>query len=396
VVTSTTSPLYIGASTLTNNTAELSGATEALYLAKQWSIKHPNLREIELRYDSQYSAKMIQGSWTPKANFDLIKRAQEIYSSLPPPVKVTFTHVYGHTGSIGNERADELAKLGAAGNMAKVGRFANYVAEHSRSLLTATNSALKRKSRSSKSRKQDSNRNDSETDSNYSDSSDDIHNRPAHRPYRRSGISDLLSSIVLSPSDGSSDSIIGNVAGSTSESSRSSSSSHISTEDTCKNDEDELIGIAALLNRASGDVCSSTKSKEKVTHDRGFDLRCIDSNCPCDHHVYGPKSARDLAAHINSRNAALSTRIHGSPYSVGDVYLSWGLTRCDSDACRIERLFFGPYHLAQHHTIAHHQKLGSALNLVKAAEKKSTAYLSFHSAYHLVCRIQRPNAQRLS
>jgi ribonuclease HI len=92
------------AKTTTNNRAEISAVLAVLALAP------PNL-PLKIYSDSEYTIKVAQGIYQMKANPDLwaIYRKLLGFRKQPP----TFEWVRGHAGHLHNERADELAGLGA-------------------------------------------------------------------------------------------------------------------------------------------------------------------------------------------------------------------------------------------------------------------------------------------
>jgi len=90
--------------TTTNNRAEISAVLAALCLA-------PQDIPLTIYSDSEYTIKVAQGTYQMKANTDL----WAMYRMLLNRRKVapTFIWVRGHAGHALNERADELAGLGA-------------------------------------------------------------------------------------------------------------------------------------------------------------------------------------------------------------------------------------------------------------------------------------------
>ncbi len=84
----------------TNNIAELTAILRASVRLKG------EPRTIDLYTDSQYSIGVLTLGWKAKANQALIA---EIRASLVH-VRCKFHHVRGHSGNVGNERVDELAR----------------------------------------------------------------------------------------------------------------------------------------------------------------------------------------------------------------------------------------------------------------------------------------------
>ena len=90
--------------TTTNNRAEISGVLAVLSLA-------PPTLPLKIYSDSEYTIKVAMGTYQMKANPDLWEIYRELrrYRKQPPE----FEWVRGHAGHLHNERADELAGLGA-------------------------------------------------------------------------------------------------------------------------------------------------------------------------------------------------------------------------------------------------------------------------------------------
>ena len=161
----------VGAEVGSNNTGELCGIIEALYWVRDQvcgpSPACPYLREVDIRYDSQYAARSTTGEYNGEKNRALIHTARRalaqatqtqsllnvkstpqpstifapVFSSVPTrpqQVKVTFTHVKGHSGDHGNERADALAKFGGAGNCCSTGRWNSLCASKGSCSTTTT------------------------------------------------------------------------------------------------------------------------------------------------------------------------------------------------------------------------------------------------------------------
>lgn len=90
--------------TTTNNRAEIAAILAVL------SIAPPTL-PLKIYSDSEYTIKVATGEYQMKANTDLWELYRQLLSyRRQPPL---FEWVRGHAGQVHNERADELAGLGA-------------------------------------------------------------------------------------------------------------------------------------------------------------------------------------------------------------------------------------------------------------------------------------------
>jgi ribonuclease HI len=88
----------------TNNRAEIAAVLAALCIA-------PRDQPLTIYSDSEYTIKVAQGVYQMKANPDLWDLYRVLLKKRTTPP--TFVWVRGHTGHTQNERADELAGLGA-------------------------------------------------------------------------------------------------------------------------------------------------------------------------------------------------------------------------------------------------------------------------------------------
>ncbi len=95
------------APTTTNNRAEIAAVLAVLSLAP------PGL-PLTIYSDSEYTIKVAQGTFKMKANLDMWAVYHQLLSYRKQ--QPTFTWVQGHAGHLHNERADELAGLGAWDN----------------------------------------------------------------------------------------------------------------------------------------------------------------------------------------------------------------------------------------------------------------------------------------
>jgi len=88
----------------TNNRAEIAAVLAALCIA-------PRDKPLTIYSDSEYTIKVAQGTYKMKANPDLWDLYRILLKKRTTPP--TFVWVRGHAGHSQNERADELAGLGA-------------------------------------------------------------------------------------------------------------------------------------------------------------------------------------------------------------------------------------------------------------------------------------------
>lgn len=107
------------APTTTNNRAEIAAVLAVLSLAP------PDL-PLTIYSDSDYTIKVAQGVFEMKKNADLWAVYHQLLTSRRQPPK--FTWVQSHAGHLHNERADELAGLGAwNGNVEASCKFGNSI-----------------------------------------------------------------------------------------------------------------------------------------------------------------------------------------------------------------------------------------------------------------------------
>ncbi|CAK9058747.1 unnamed protein product [Durusdinium trenchii] len=113
VVTEAVSPLSLGAMCGSNNTGELSAMAEALLWLRD---ECPEERTpAVLHYDSEYVANIVLGRNRAHKNVELAQKLQGLYAEVQASRPVRLSHVKGHSGCAGNERADQLAAQGTEG-----------------------------------------------------------------------------------------------------------------------------------------------------------------------------------------------------------------------------------------------------------------------------------------
>jgi ribonuclease HI len=120
----------------TNNRAEIAAVLAALCIA-------PQDQPLTIYSDSEYTIKVAQGVYQMKANPDLwdLYRLLLKKRNAPP----TFVGVRGHTGHEQNERADELAGLGAwNGDVEAYRKWQESMAPEARNTLPSAEMAILR------------------------------------------------------------------------------------------------------------------------------------------------------------------------------------------------------------------------------------------------------------
>jgi len=94
----------------TNNIAELTAIGMAVEILDEEGV--PNDAVVALHTDSKYAIGVLTLGWKAKANRELILGLRDLLAKWPG---VRLIWVKGHAGHDGNERADELARVGATG-----------------------------------------------------------------------------------------------------------------------------------------------------------------------------------------------------------------------------------------------------------------------------------------
>ncbi|GJL53087.1 MAG: ribonuclease H [Nitrospirales bacterium] len=85
----------------------VAGECEAARQGLQWCHDHAH-RTVEVRYDYQGVAAWPTRSWKAKLPFTQ-QYAKDIHK-LAEHLSISWTHVRGHNGEVGNERVDQLAR----------------------------------------------------------------------------------------------------------------------------------------------------------------------------------------------------------------------------------------------------------------------------------------------
>ena len=120
----------------TNNRAEIAAVLAALCLA-------PRDQALTIHSDSEYTIKVATGVFQMKANADLWELYRVLLKKRKTPP--TFEWVRGHAGQAHNERADELAGLGAwNGDVEAYRRWQESMAPEARSGMSSSELATLR------------------------------------------------------------------------------------------------------------------------------------------------------------------------------------------------------------------------------------------------------------
>jgi ribonuclease HI len=107
-------PAFLGATSHTNNTGELTGLIEGML----WALEHDTHTEeaVLLRPDNELAIGWTIGDLVADTNAELVATARSVYEKLlqqRKPGRVYRKHVKGHSGHIRNDHADHLANVGA-------------------------------------------------------------------------------------------------------------------------------------------------------------------------------------------------------------------------------------------------------------------------------------------
>ena len=111
VITDAGHPSYLGARVGSNNTGELTAWMEAaIWLLNTTSNCAP--ATVTFCYDSRWMASMVRGHWKPRKHRCMVLQARDLLAQLSQRTTVRWHWVKGHSGNVGNTRADRLAEKG--------------------------------------------------------------------------------------------------------------------------------------------------------------------------------------------------------------------------------------------------------------------------------------------
>ena len=103
------------------NTGELKALIE-LFDYLLYCSNLPSFSDTVIYTDSEYALRVILGDSLPSTHQQLVTHAQQYYTALRTIHYVTLAKVAGHSGGIGNELADSLAKRSVT-EYGSLGRF---------------------------------------------------------------------------------------------------------------------------------------------------------------------------------------------------------------------------------------------------------------------------------
>ena len=110
-----TTPGYVGALKLSNNTAEGQGLAEALLWLAQSAVPRGAL--VLVRPDSKVVVGWATGSTVARNNPELVVNLRNIYKQVSKLWRIRWSHVKGHSEHTWNDVADELAEEGCKGEI---------------------------------------------------------------------------------------------------------------------------------------------------------------------------------------------------------------------------------------------------------------------------------------
>jgi len=96
---------YVGEAT--NNIAEFQALNLALSFIQQYNIEE----NCEIFTDSQLVIGLFTLGWKAKGNRELVNKIQNLLNIVQENSNITITKVKGHSGNIGNDKADLFANL---------------------------------------------------------------------------------------------------------------------------------------------------------------------------------------------------------------------------------------------------------------------------------------------
>ena len=121
------SKYFLGTEKATNNTGELTAICEGLLWLKDYEKTN---KPAAFYYDSKYAAKITTGEYRPKDNKHLAATARTLLKTVAETRKIRFEHIKGHSNDRWNDKADELADIGATGKQSYKGRFESDKTHH--------------------------------------------------------------------------------------------------------------------------------------------------------------------------------------------------------------------------------------------------------------------------
>ena len=113
------SKFFVGATQLTNNTAELNAIYEALIHIRDYVTPGET---VTIRMDSLLASGVATASLIARTNIELARKVQDMYRQVVETRKIHFVHVKSHANQRWNEAADVEADNGREGGVRNAGR----------------------------------------------------------------------------------------------------------------------------------------------------------------------------------------------------------------------------------------------------------------------------------
>lgn len=121
MVTDAKDKFWLGAENQDSNAGEITAIAESLLWLNE---ADQTKREAFILYDSELAANLALNRQSTDEYNKIIEVTRKLLSEGQRKRKINFLHVKAHSGNIGNELVDFLAKKGRDGEFAEAGRYA--------------------------------------------------------------------------------------------------------------------------------------------------------------------------------------------------------------------------------------------------------------------------------